>query len=161
VRGLQRRILFQDLLRESGGVAGETMSNDKAAILFAAHDGTIAVWPNPEGPLAHLFEEVDVEVNERWLRRPRVWVFRFAIMIGPKFEKVHGLLADWRVLKDLMELEGIRWQEIPGEHVPCARNYDWFPPKTGETHGGQQGWYGSDATQLRSDFPLAIFHKRP
>ena len=135
------------------------MSKDKVpAILFATHDGIIAVWPNPEGPLAHMFEEVDVEVNGRWYKRPKVWVFRFAIMLGDYFDRVHGLKADWDVLKRLMRLAGITYEQVQGAYVPCGRSYDWYPGPKGAEHRGEYGWYESDARQLRQhDTPLTIF----
>lgn len=145
-----------------GEAAGGNMSKresrqhqEEAHIYFAAHDGTVAVWPNPNGPLGDLYDEVTVEVRGVVFRRPVVWIFRFAIPFGDKFDRIHGTREDWEALKRLMRHEGIKYEEKQA-YVPCCRSYEWYPP-TGSDAEGQQGWCRSDAAQLCIRGPLMIF----
>ncbi|MFH1611483.1 MAG: hypothetical protein ABIA83_02695 [Patescibacteria group bacterium] len=118
------------------------------AVLFTQNDGVVGVYPNPIGPLAHLYQEVEVEVRGQKLQRPRMWVF--GAHVPETLLGAHGRFEDWKVLKLLMRENGVSYGDrSTGEHVPCYPDY----------RDGAYMWHPSDAAQLRTDSPLAIFRR--
>ncbi|MBT3230730.1 hypothetical protein HN358_03030 [Candidatus Uhrbacteria bacterium] len=120
--------------------------NDKADVIMCAHQGTFMVYPHPEGRLAHLYEEVTVNIRGNDFVKPKVWILGASwadTILG-----THGTRQEVDTLKRLMRSEGIVYQVTQDEMVPCCqparKNNEWV-------------WYDSDRAQLRTDSPLAIF----